>query len=483
MRSRRLHSRCLIGIWWLLLMIVYGGFSSAAPVLVGLTQVQDAPALLSAVGGKPLRSFDKIRVILADIPSEQMATLRGKSGVRFAENDAQTRKLGSAEELPWGVDKIGGPAAWKISQGKGVRVAMLDTGIDVTHYDLQVQGGYTARGIDGDYLVDLDGHGTHVAGIVGARRNNIGVMGVAPLAELYAVKVLDDTGVGTISTLIDGLLWAVENRMQVANMSLGTVMDSQALREAVELAYDNGMMLVAAAGNRGNKGGRKDAVEFPAAYAPVIAVGAVDQTDVRASFSATGPALELVAPGVRIKSTFSGGALATGSGTSLASPHVTGTAALVWAANPQWTNRQVRERLVATAQRVGDGDPCRYGRGRIDAAAAVGTRQDKAEPSVGITVAMKASSPVAAVGDVETITVKATSVSGSVSAATVILTVYTPAGSSFTTNGYTDERGEAVFRLRARKKDGQGIYGLRAQVRKSGYVDGVLRLASAFAVE
>lgn len=192
---------------------------------------------------------------------------------------------------------------------------------------------------------------------------------MAPAVELFAVKVLRDDGSGTVSALIAGIDWSVKNGMQVVNMSLSTATDSQSLRLAVDNAYAAGVLLIAAAGNSGTADGSGDTVRFPARYDSVIAVAATDRHNVRASFSATGSTLELSAPGVIINSTLPDSRFGNKSGRSMAAPHVAGAAALVWAANPSLTNREIREALRDSALALGDAN--HFGRGLINPSVAL----------------------------------------------------------------------------------------------------------------
>ncbi|MHC4310790.1 MAG: S8 family peptidase, partial [Planctomycetota bacterium] len=195
-------------------------------------------------------------------------------------------------------------------------MAVLDTGIDYKHPDLDdnCYGGVNVINPRKDYRDD-NGHGTHVAGIIAAEDNDIGVVGVAPEAYLYGVKALDRNGSGWLSDIIAGLEWCVNNRMDIVNMSLGADSDIQAFHDACDAASAT-VILVAAAGNDGG------AVDYPAAYGSVIAVSATDSSDGLASFSNYGNEIEIAAPGVNILSTYKGGGYETHSGTSMAAPHV-----------------------------------------------------------------------------------------------------------------------------------------------------------------
>jgi subtilisin len=297
----------------------------------------------------------------------------------------------------WGVKRIGaGTVHTGGNKGMGVKIGIIDSGINYTHSDLD--GVYVASGSydfvqnDNDPM-DVYGHGTHVAGTACAEDNNFGVVGVAPSCALYALRVLNDDGVGSWSRVIAAMDWAVTNSLQVVNLSLGS---SKNPGTAVKTAFDNaeaaGVVIVAAAGNSGNTAGKGDNIIYPAKYASVIAVGATDSTDKRASFSSTGSALELVAPGVSVLSTWNDSNsphdpqpicvdgvcyYKYGSGTSMASPHVAGVAALVLAkgvtdANGNGRiNDEVRQKMNSTAQNMGAaGRDTQYGYGLVNAAAA-----------------------------------------------------------------------------------------------------------------
>ncbi len=250
-----------------------------------------------------------------------------------AAHPSQASFLADRPELTWGVMRVHAPAAWDVTEGAGVKVAVIDTGIDLTHPDLlgKVDGGYSAitKTESPEDYQDDNGHGTHVSGTIAALRDGKGVVGVAPKARLYAVKVLDADGSGNLSDVIDGIIWAAKNGMQVANMSLGAPVDSPAMHRAVQYATGMGMIIVAAAGNSGGS------VGFPGAYPEVITVSASDSQDHIASFSSRGPQVKFIAPGVDVVSDKLGGGFVSYSGTSMATPHVTGLAAL--AVSQGWT--------------------------------------------------------------------------------------------------------------------------------------------------
>jgi subtilisin family serine protease len=210
-------------------------------------------------------------------------------------------------------------------------VAVLDTGADYNHADIapNYAGGYDFINNDANPMDD-HGHGTHVAGTIVAADDNAGVVGVAPEADLYALKVLGSDGTGTGSALLAALQWAVDNHMQVMNVSLGSVEDpGETIRQAFENVVAAGIFVVAAAGNSGLCDGSGDSVNYPARYDSTVAVAAIRNTNLRPCFSSTGNTVELSAPGVGVNSTKRNGGYETRNGTSMAAPHVTGLAALL----------------------------------------------------------------------------------------------------------------------------------------------------------
>jgi len=344
-------------------------------VLIGFTNPPNAAEEkdVKRAGCIIRHKYHRIPVILVEVPEHTLDKLRSIPNVAFVEKDGKVYTLD--QTLPWGVNRIDAEIVHSYNKGTGIKVAIIDTGIDLDHSDLQVVGNITfvsgtTSGDDDSY----SGHGTHVAGTVAALDNDIGVIGVAPDVELYAVKALDANGDGWWSDVARGIEWAIDNGIQVINMSLGSSSGSQVLEEACNDAYEAGVLVVAAAGNSGNSWGSGDKVLYPARYESVIAVAATDSSDKRAYFSSTGPDVELSAPGVDIKSTCRDDTYDTKSGTSMASPHVAGVAALIITSGIEDTNGngrindEVRERLQQTADDLGDtGRDAWYGYGLVDA--------------------------------------------------------------------------------------------------------------------
>jgi serine protease len=305
--------------------------SGSESVLVGF-QTHPGPAeiaLIESYGGQVTRQFKYVRAVAATIPADQEAALRAAAGVRYVELNYGLTMFGGKQITDYGVSKIEAPAAWAAGfQGQNVKVGIFDSGIDLEHPDLVVSGGVDLIG-DGRGVDDCNGHGTHVAGIVGARSNGRYTVGVAPKVQLYAMRTFDCTGGGgSLDDMIAGLEWAIDNGMDVINMSFGfgiagvplPLMDDPAGDEALTLAAQAGIVLVAASGNSYPVQGVSvnfPYVGWPAAHPDVIAVGATDDQDNISSFSQFGADQELTAPGVDNLSSFPVG---TGVETSLYVP-------------------------------------------------------------------------------------------------------------------------------------------------------------------
>lgn len=273
--------------------------------------------------------------------------LKGIEALKKQQAEQPAPTAPGAQEMPWGIARVKAPAAWGTTRGKGVKLVVIDTGIDMTHPELSgiIKGGWNAISTAATFNDD-NGHGTHCSGTIAAKDDDAGVVGVAPQIDLYGVKVLDENGSGTFDDVIAGMLWAVENKMEVASMSLGANSGNQALADAVEAMRKGGVILIAAAGNSGGS------VGYPAAYPGAIAVAASDSKDKLASFSSRGPTVAVIAPGVAVKSTYMGGAYDTLSGTSMATPHVAGLTALYVATHKGASPEQARAALAAASTKL-----------------------------------------------------------------------------------------------------------------------------------
>ncbi|WP_226680787.1 S8 family peptidase [Sutcliffiella horikoshii] len=339
--------------------------------LIGLKSgpsIAKADKLVSTLGGSVEHQFKHMNVLHITLPEVAAAALEKNPLVAYVEENVEMHT--TAQTVPYGLPHIKADVAHAQGvTGSGVKVAVLDTGIDASHEDLNVAGGASFVSEEPDALTDGNGHGTHVAGTIAAVNNNTGVLGVSYDVDLYAVKVLSAGGSGTLAGIAQGIEWAIDNDMDVINMSLGGSTGSSTLKQASDNAYNSGIVVVAAAGNSGSFFGLINTIGYPARYDSVIAVGAVDSNNNRASFSSVGSQLEVMAPGVSINSTLPGNQYGELNGTSMASPHVAGAAALLLAQNPNLTNVEVRERLRSTATNLGS--TFNYGYGVINLEAAL----------------------------------------------------------------------------------------------------------------
>ena len=265
-------------------------------------------------GKKVKKNFEKQSSVAVELTDTDIAELSADPDVLYVESDSAVEILSTGkpdkndnavknmkngeQTTPWGVTAIGATSTMNKYDGKNIKVAIFDTGV-APHEDLTISGGVSFVDYTTSYTDD-NGHGSHVAGIISANNNKLGVVGIAPNAEIYAVKILNQNGGGNYSNIISALEWAIDNNINIINMSLGGNDDNRALHEAIKEAVNAGIIIVAAAGNRGVG---EDTITYPARYPEVVSVGAVDQNYNIASFSSRGPELDIVAPGKSILST------------------------------------------------------------------------------------------------------------------------------------------------------------------------------------
>jgi subtilisin family serine protease len=346
--------------------------ASGEPPTVAAQHAQARGAQIQFVYTNALRGYS------ARMSPQAARAVAASPGVASVVPDRIVRA--DAQVIPAGITRIGGTmSSAQSGDGRGavdVDVAILDTGIDTKHRDLNVVGGVNCVAGGLSYN-DLNGHGTHVAGTVGARDDGRGVVGVAPGARLWAVRVLTSQGAGSWSSIICGIDWvtAHANTIEVANMSLGGAGSEGSctdggMRQAICRSVAAGVTYVVAAGNAAS-----DAQSFvPATYPEVITVSAIADFDGKpgslgaptcasgtddtfAAFSNYGNDVDLAAPGVCVLSTWRGGTTGIASGTSMASPHVAGAAALYASRNPDATPSQIRAALINTGTHDWTGDP------------------------------------------------------------------------------------------------------------------------------
>lgn len=306
------------------------------------------------------------RMVAATMSKKTLNALRSDPLVESI--SADPARTIQAQNTPYGYNMV---QANQFSQNdtQARTVCVIDTGYNLGHPDLPdqndgVSGNANSSSV-GNWYNDGNGHGTHVAGTIAALNNNEGIVGVYPGVDLHIVKIFDDNGNWTFaSDLIDGINQCQSAGADVVNMSLGGGSSSTAESNAMQQFVDNGILLVAAAGNSGNS-----SLSYPASYDAVVSVAAVDSNENRASYSQYNNQVEIAGPGSAVYSTYPTNTYATLSGTSMATPHVAGAAALVWSVFPQCSNEQIRAALNATAKDKGSaGRDNLYGHGIVQAA-------------------------------------------------------------------------------------------------------------------
>jgi subtilisin family serine protease len=331
-----------------------GGGPGADRYIVVLKDAVDPAAVANLHAGRYGATVDHVwgtalHGYAAVIPNDRVAQVRSDANVSYVVADGEASV--QAQTLPWGIDKIDADHSSTLAgNGSGsidnVDAYVIDTGIDTSHPDLNVVG--WTQFANGPSR-DCNGHGTHVAGTIGAKDDMNGVVGVAPGIRLHPVKVLNCAGSGSWSDVISGINYVAgtSTRPAVANMSLGGPQNS-AVDNAVRGAVDRGVFFAVAAGNDGGLA----CDHSPAAAGPkagLAAVAATDSGDNEASWSNYGSCVDIWAPGVSIYSTYKGGGYNTLSGTSMASPHVAGGAALYLSGHPSASPSAVESALVGAA--------------------------------------------------------------------------------------------------------------------------------------
>ncbi len=360
------------------------GLAAAAPddeveVNVGFSAESGRQAALSRANAV-VRDFDSLDIVTLTLPKKAADALSSRADVRYVEENGEVKALAQTE--PWGVERTDADVVHRNGEtGAGADVAIIDTGIDSDHPDDEHtlgeghavvscgSGGWTcyfsgnSNACNTSWDDDND-HGTHCAGIAAGNDDSSGIRGVAPGATLHAVKVLDCAGSGSYSDIAAGVEHVADQGWDVGSLSLGGSASS-AMRDAVQYATDQGVFLVAAAGNDGSC---TDCVSYPAAYPEVMAVSSTNQDDQLSSFSSQGPEIEIAAPGTNVESTVPSG-YATFSGTSMACPHVAGGAAQLIANGASASG--ARSTLKSSAENIGLSSN-ESGSGLLDVAAALG---------------------------------------------------------------------------------------------------------------
>ncbi|MCM3022625.1 S8 family peptidase [Bacillus ginsengihumi] len=439
--------------------ITYGKNSASKKHVIIIFKNNIEKNTITQLDGKVKHSFHSISAIAGEVPQSAISKLQANDQIAKIEPDQKVRVSGQIRD--WGVSKVQAPRAWSSHfTGKGVKIAVLDTGI-AKHPDLSIAGGVSM--VSKSYN-DTDGHGTHVAGIIAAKNNKIGVVGVAPDAQIYAVKVLKSDGDGYISDVISGIEWSIKHHMNIINMSFGTLDYSEALKKEVDKASRNGILVVAAAGNHSNSktSSKTDNIDYPARLSSTVAVGGVGKNLKKASFSSIGKEIEFTAPAVDILSTYIGNQYAWMDGTSMATPFVTGALALLKQEYPHLSNQALIAKLYTSTIDLGaKGKDHYYGYGFVQA------------PYIksSFSTSLKTNQSTYKRGNTVQITENVLNANSKkpVSDANVKIVITTIKGVVKNTTTKTNSKGTITYKLTTNSHFYKGQYLITTTVSKSGY--------------
>jgi thermitase len=336
---------------------------------------QSLDRMVNEINGRNLKKLNSTIIFQSYklTTSELIEFFKGQATVEYAEPNYLylqnqidlPNDLLYQEQYQWNFPVIRTEGGWNITKGmEDTVIAVVDTGVDLDHPDLRkrLTNGYNVIE-DNDFPDDDNGHGTHVSGIIASETNNReGVAGITWYNKIMPIKAVGVEGYGTSFDIAKGIIWAVDHGADVINMSLGNYQTSSLLEEAIHYAYNQNVVLIAAAGNENTS-----RPSFPASYPQVLSVAAIDYTGGRASFSNYGDYIDVTAPGYQIASTYFNQQYASLSGTSMASPHVAGLAGLILSVNPNLKNREVMDIIENTTYDLGvPGKDIDFGNGLID---------------------------------------------------------------------------------------------------------------------
>ncbi|MGW9102930.1 S8 family peptidase [Priestia megaterium] len=250
----------------------------------------------------------------------------------------------------------------KIYKGNSVKVGILDTGIDYKNKGIHVEDGISTVDYTDNYIDD-NGHGTHVAGIVASfAKHNGKVIGIAPDVQLFSIKSMDSEGNSKKENIVAGVQWAIDHDIDILNMSIGSKVNSKSIKDVINKAYKSGILIVTPVGNSGYS--RVSNITYPAKYSTTLSVGSVSDKLERSYFSSTGSELDIVAPGEEIYVPALNGIYTYDSGTSMASPYITGVASILLSANRDLTNDDLKTIILLSADYLGNKNE--YGYGVVD---------------------------------------------------------------------------------------------------------------------
>ncbi|RYI28812.1 hypothetical protein EVU96_12830 [Bacillus infantis] len=370
-RSNKVYVKLLAaGMAAAVLMPQYAAAEEKDQDVIIIYKNGDGRSKIKEESSEIVHEFKAIPAISASLTDKDIQQLQKDPDIVSIEKDitfsitGEVTKEITFEESQWGFQAVNPYAASFADgiDGTGVKIAVVDSGI-AAHPELSVAGGISTVDYTASYADD-NGHGTHVAGIIGAKRNRAGMVGVAPGSRLYAVKTMNASGEGNLLDLLEGLEWAIQNHMDIVNLSLGSPEGSPAMKKMIDKAADSGILVVASAGND------KGPVNYPAKYESSIAVSAIDQNKNLASYSSRGPEVDVTAPGTGIASTYLNNKYAIMNGTSQAAPHTAGILALIKQKNPSMTQSKLKEELKKYTEDLGpSGVDSLFGSGLVSYAA------------------------------------------------------------------------------------------------------------------
>lgn len=330
--------------------------STNIEVIATFKEKIDYNAIKSAKG-KIVREYNNLPMVAIEIPSCELQDFSNNKSIKSIEenskvtaNTIQNNLFKYNCELLNILNIFGGNSKFT---GKDIKISVVDTGISLDHPDLIVKEGVSFVSYTNSYDDD-NGHGTQVAGVIGALDNGMGATGIAPDSNLYAVKVLDNYRTGKISDMVAGIDWCITNKMDIINLSIALPNNSLSLEKIINKAYSEGILIVSSVGNYGTENANDDNIEYPAKYETVIGVSSVDSDNKRAIFSSTGSANEIAAPGISLLTTNVNKSYIRSSGTSLSAAYVSGILALYKQRNKSLTNKDIREELIRNAIDLGE---------------------------------------------------------------------------------------------------------------------------------
>lgn len=318
---------------------------------------------MKQLGVRPIRFLSHLGMVVGEYISDRtIIQLDQHPDIKYTEPDIrititepyiQTSYSSPYITLPWGVQKIEAEKVWPYSRGRGIKVAVIDTGIDQSHPAIRAnyRGGVNILSPQVTPQ-DFNGHGTHVAGIIAGRSSEMGIIGAAPRVSVYGVKAFNRKGSANLSDLLTAINWCIENKIQVINMSFGMEKVSESLRHAIQVAHQKGIIMVAASGNQGLRG----KIDFPARFPETIAVTSISIDNKISTFSNQGKGVDVAAPGEKIPSAWLNQTKREMSGTSMAVPHVTGIIALLLSINSTLNPEQIRYILIHSSRKIDQSD-------------------------------------------------------------------------------------------------------------------------------